>query len=173
MRFYSGFCLQDESGFFSHIIEENDLYLYGFSYGAIKAFKAVKAEVESGKRVDKLILLSPAFFQTKPKSFKRLQLKAFSSNANRYLQNFLGSCFAPYEKADVQTKLDTIEDLQTLLEYEWSLSELQELKEKGVRIEVYIGEKDRVIDAKGAFEFFTQVADVTYIKSGNHFLQGE
>lgn len=152
-------------------MQKSDFYVYGFSYGAIKAFETVKKEVGEGRRVDRLILLSPAFFQTKPKSFKRLQIKAYKADATRYLHNFLESCFAPYTRADVQTKLDTIEDLQTLLEYEWSLSELTQIQKRGVKIEVYLGEKDEIIDAKAAFAFFTQVADVTYIKGANHFLQ--
>ncbi len=170
MRFYSGFCMQNEEGFFSHLIEDGDFFVYGFSYGAIKAFEAVKKELKEGRRVDRLVLFSPAFFQTKPKSFKRLQTKAFRIDPNRYLENFLGSCFSPWKRADLKTKLDTIEDLQTLLEYEWSLNELKDMQNKGVDIEVYLGEKDAVIDAKGAFDFFTQVTDVTYIKNANHFL---
>ena len=171
MKFYSGFCLQNEKRLFDGFVEEGDFFVYGFSYGAIKAFEAVAKEIKEGKRVDRLTLLSPAFFQTKPKSFKRLQTKAFKADPNRYLHNFLGSCFSPYQNADVETKFDTLEDLQTLLEYEWSLSRLLELQKLGVSIEVYLGGKDGVIDVVGALEFFSQVADVTFIKEANHFLR--
>ena len=63
------------------------------------------------------------------------------------------------------------EELKELLEYEWSMHMFRTLQKKGVKIEVYLGGKDKIIDAKGAYDFFLDVATVTYIKDANHFLQ--
>ena len=171
MRFYSGFCLEDESFLFSHLIENGAFNLYGFSYGAIKAFEETKKKLENFERVDKLVLFSPAFFQTSSQAFKKLQLRSFSKNSSRYLNNFIKSCFAPYDVMDVKIRQDGVEDLEKLLYHEWKRDELLRLNEQGVVVEVYLGEKDEIIDVNGAFEFFKDVANVTFFKNANHFLQ--
>jgi hypothetical protein len=65
---------------------------------------------------------------------------------------------------------DVIE-LEELLEYEWSLAELVALRQSGIKIEVYLGAKDSIIDAMAARDFFRDVATVTFIQNANHFLQ--
>lgn len=142
----------------------------GFSYGAIKAFEATQVALTNGERVDTLQLFSPAFFQTKETKFKRLQLISYKKDQSRYMQQFLSSCFAPYEMKIVENKETTLDELQELLEYEWSVKDLQDLVKSGVNIEVYLGGEDRIIDAQVAKEFFVQVATVTFIKNANHFL---
>ena len=171
MKFYSGFFLQNEEYFFAHLMHKSDFCIYGFSYGAIKAFEEAKKRLLAFERIDRLVLFSPAFFQTKSEAFRKLQLRSFKGDQKSYVENFLGGCFAPYEKMDVQTKEDSEEDLKKLLYFEWSGDELLRLQEQGVVIEVYLGGEDRIIDAKGAYEFFKDVADVTLIKEANHFLQ--
>jgi len=71
MKFFSGFCFQNEKDIFKDYIEEGDFKVAGFSYGAIKAFEYV---LNSKERIDKLQLFSPAFFQSKSEKFKKLQL---------------------------------------------------------------------------------------------------
>ena len=171
MKFYSGFYLQNEQYLFAHLMQESDFYIYGFSYGAIKAFEEVKMRLGAFERVDKLVLFSPAFFQTKTEAFKKLQLRSFKKAPKMYVKNFLGSCFAPYRQENVQTKEDSIEDLERLLYYEWSSDELLWLKEQGVSVEVYLGGEDHIIDVDGAYDFFKDIAHVTLFKEANHFLQ--
>lgn len=171
MKFYSGFSLKNEAHFFDELINKSDYSVCGFSYGAIKAFEDVKKRLDEGKRVDTLQLFSPAFFQTKTKEFKRLQLMAYRRNEEVYLRQFINSCFSPHEKREVEHSVTVIDELEELLEYEWSLPDMQEITDKGVKIEVYLGSEDAIIDAEGAREFFKQVATVTYIKNANHFLQ--
>ena len=171
MQFFSGFSLTNESYLFDEYISKSDYSVVGFSYGAIKAFEYVKKELASSRRVDTLQLISPAFFQNKPNKFKKLQLMAYSKNELTYMKSFMNSCFEPYEKKIVQNKQTTKEELEELLNFEWNLQELESLVQKGVKIEVYLGEYDKIIDATDAKEFFMQVATVTYIKDANHFLQ--
>lgn len=171
MKFYSGFSLKNESHFFDGLIEDSDYTVCGFSYGAIKAFEHVKKQLDNGKRVDRLQLLSPAFFQTKTKEFKRLQLMAYRRNEEVYLRQFINSCFSPHDKKDVEHSVTILDELDELLNYEWSLPELQDIVDKGVKVEVYLGSEDKIIDVEGAREFFKLVATVTYIKNANHFLQ--
>ena len=171
MQFFSGFSLQKEEHFFDELIDTSDYNICGFSYGAIKAFQHTKKLLDEGKRVDRLQLFSPAFFQTKSEKFKRLQLLSFSKSQEKYLEQFIASCFSPYEKQVVQHSSATITQLEELLHFEWSVAELVELENKGVSIEVYLGAKDKIIDVNGAREFFLDVATVTYIKEANHFLQ--
>ncbi len=172
MKFFSGFALKNEQNFFTPFIKGGEFEVVGFSYGAIKALKYAQSELQNFRRIDRFVLLSPAFFQTKEESFKRLQLRAFQKNKERYLKNFLKSCFAPYEMKSVeQNSHDGLEELEELLWYEWSKADLLELQSRGVVVEVYLGGLDSIIDAKGAFEFFKDVADVTFLKKANHFLQ--
>jgi hypothetical protein len=64
-----------------------------------------------------------------------------------------------------------MEELDELLNYEWDIYELNRLAQKGVKIEVYLGSEDKIIDVESARELFLQVSTVTYIKNANHFLQ--
>jgi len=171
MKFYSGFSLKNDECFFEDFINTSEYSVCGFSYGAIKAFEYVKKQLACAKRVDTLQLFSPAFFQTKSNSFKKLQLRSFVKNSKVYLMNFLDSCFYPHAKTDVQRAEAVFEELEELLYYEWSLSQLQELCDKGVKIEVYLGGMDKITDVANARDFFVEVATVTYIKNANHFLQ--
>jgi hypothetical protein len=171
MKFYSGFSLKNEKYLFSELIKKSDYTVCGFSYGAIKALRAAKGVLDEGKRIDRLQLLSPAFFQTKDEKFKRLQLMSYKKNKEIYLKQFISSCFTPFEKKIVEHTDTTIDELRELLEYEWDLEDFKELIERGVKIEVYLGGQDRIIDVNAAKELFLEVATVTYIKDANHFLQ--
>jgi hypothetical protein len=171
MKFYSGFSLKNEQHFFDAYINSSEYAVCGFSYGAIKAFRYVKEQLALGKRVDTLQLFSPAFFSTKDEKFKKLQLLGYRKSRNIYLSEFIKSCFLPYKEKKVEhNNRDNIEELEELLYYEWNVEELQYLAKKGVKIEVYLGGEDKIIDVGGVREFFLQVATVTYIKEANHFL---
>lgn len=167
-NYYSGFCLKDEKELFKDYFIENDFTVSGFSYGAIKAFEQVS---QSGKRVDLLQLFSPAFFQTQSTKFKRMQLMFFNKDSKSYCDNFLENIAYP-------SKLDTkkyftqgsYEELEELLNYEWSEEKLQELVNRGIKIEVYLGEDDKIIDSKKAKDFFVQFATVYYLKRKGHTL---
>ena len=171
MQFFSGFSLSNEEYLLEGFLNTSAYSICGFSYGAIKAFKEVEKQLASGQRVDTLQLLSPAFFQTKDEKFKRLQKRAYVKNKIIYLKQFLNSCFEPYEKKIIQNKTTTLEELDELLFYQWNIDELKKIEEQGVKIEVYLGGKDNIVDAISAKEFFLEVATVTFVKDGNHFLQ--
>lgn len=171
MQFYSGFSLRDEEYLFSPYIKRSDFTICGFSYGTIAALNATLKLLKDAKRVDTLQLFSPAFFQTKDEKFKRLQLRSYKTNKELYMQQFVESCFAPYNKKVLTHKETSIEQLQELLEYEWDEQKLKYLEDCGVKIEVYLGGKDAIIDVEGAHEFFLEYATLTYIKDANHFLQ--
>jgi alpha-beta hydrolase superfamily lysophospholipase len=171
MKFYSGFSLVDESHLFEDFIQETQYCVCGFSYGAIKALDHTKELLRTGQRVDRLQLFSPAFFQTKPQKFKRLQTLAYTASKEAYLEQFINSCFLPFKRKVVLLKESSLEELEELLEYEWQLSDLVTLRDAGVKIEVYLGGEDKIIDAEAAKEFFLHATTVTYIKNANHFLQ--
>jgi len=171
MQFFSGFSLLHESYLFKDYINDTKYTVVGFSYGAIKALEYVKKTLAAKKRVDTLQLLSPAFFQTRDAKFKRLQLLYYSKGEIVYMKQFIKLCFEPYEQKIVEQKKSIKKELEELLNYEWDLDELENLLQKGIKIEVYLGENDKIIDVDGAREFFTQVSSVTYIKGANHFLQ--
>lgn len=168
MTFYSGFSLTNDRRFFEPFLRESDYTVAGFSYGAIKA--ALHA-ANSTSRIDTLQLFSPAFFQTKKTSFKRLQLTSFSTDKEGYLLRFLQGCFAPCTLQEVEMKTGTIDELDELLNFVWDDELMQKIVDKGIKIEVYLGLEDAIIDVLGAKAFFLPYATVTAIRTGNHFLQ--
>ena len=167
-RYFSGFCFVDESELFGEYLESNDFTVSGFSYGAIKAFEEV---LNSNQRVDKLQLFSPAFFQTFDDKFKRMQLMYFKKDADAYCKNFLQNVASPTNQ-DISKyfNLGTVQELEELLNYEWSEEKLQRLVDKGTIIEVYLGANDKIIDSLKAKEFFVNFATVYYIKEKGHLL---
>lgn len=168
MRFYSGFSLCDDERFFDPYLKHSAYTVAGFSYGAIKA---AEYTAQSRERIDTLQLFSPAFFQTKKESFRRLQMAGYFKDTERYLENFLTSCFAPLPRAPITAGESCAESLQELLYFEWKSDLMERIRNKGTRIEVYLGLQDQVIDVEGAREFFLPFATVTTIRKGNHFLQ--
>ncbi len=171
MRFLSGFSLQDVVLFFDSLIDQSDFSLCGFSYGAIGALKEALQRVQNSKRLDRLQLFSPAFFQTKGAAFKRLQLRAYVKDERAYLQQFICNAFSPYTPKHTLHKPSSLSELQELLDYVWSDEELSLLQKKGVKIEVYLGGEDAIIESDMARDFFIKYATVTIFKDANHFLQ--
>lgn len=168
MRFFSGFSLQGDRHFFEPYLKKSDYTVAGFSYGAIKA---AHFAAESTDRIDTLQLFSPAFFQTKKESFKRLQMGGYLKDPDGYLEAFLANCFAPCPMQAVEEGEHDADALHELLYFEWDETLMERIRAKGIRIEVYLGLEDKIIDVAGAREFFIPYATVTSIKRANHFLQ--
>lgn len=169
MKFFSGFCLANEQELFAPYLIQSDFTVAGFSYGAIKALKYA---LTCDERIDTLQLFSPAFFQDKDAKFKKLQTLSFSKNSEAYTQNFMQNIVYP-SSIDMQPyfKQGSLEELSELLHYTWDETSLQTLKERGVNIEVYVGECDTIIDAMAVKEFFVPYATVYYLKRVGHILK--
>jgi len=118
-----------------------------------------------------LQLLSPAFFQTKEEKFRRLQLLSYKKNAALYMKQFLRGCFAPFGMQSVENIETKSEELEELLYYVWNEKDFTLFEESGVKVEIYLGGEDKIIDIQKAREFFKNVGTLTYIKKANHFLQ--
>ena len=169
MKFFSGFCLANEQELFTSYLNQSDFTAAGFSYGAIKAFEYAFTCKE---RIDTLQLFSPAFFGDKDAKFKKLQTLSFSKNSDFYTQNFMQNSVYP-STFDMQPffKKGSIEELNELLHYTWNEERLHSLKERGIKIEVYVGEQDTIIDALHVKDFFVPFASVYYLKRVGHILK--
>jgi hypothetical protein len=170
MRYFNGFSLQNEEKLFSEFLLQSELCIAGFSYGAQKAFDHV---YESTERIDRLILLSPAFFQTQKPSFIRTQLRYFEAGQEPYVKQFLANVAYP-SNLDLSNylKVGGKEELEALLTYVWDEKKIQEILDRGTTIEVFLGEDDRIIDAQAAFDFFAPLTTTYFIKSVGHLLRG-
>lgn len=169
MIFHSGFSLRNDHLFFENFLKKSDYCVAGFSYGAIHA---ALFTAESDVRIDTLQLFSPAFFQTKKESFRRLQMGGYLKDPAAYTEKFIESCFAPCSIGSVELDSDASEEqLHELLYFEWTSDLMSAIRVKRIRIEVYLGLEDRVIDVAGARDFFIPYATVTSINRANHFLQ--
>lgn len=169
MKYFNGFCFQNEKELFDTYLGSNDFCVAGFSYGAIKAFEYTSTCKD---RIDKLQLFSPAFFQDFSDKFKRLQTMSFAKNKNRYIEKFLSQVKYPSDlNLDRYFREGNIDELEELLNYVWSTEKLKELVKKRIEIEVYIGEKDKIINPDTTLEFFKPFANVYYIKDVGHLLR--
>jgi glycosyltransferase involved in cell wall biosynthesis len=172
MQFYSGFSFCDESSLFQEYLDTSDLSIAGFSYGAIAAFLKAQENLKNNIRVDKLQLFSPAFFQTKNEKFKKLQLMGYRRSSQNYLEEFRKLCYQPYkEKKILKTTPTKLEELEELLFFQWRAQDIQQLVDRGVNVEVYLGGRDHIIDVEAARVFFKERATLIYIKNANHMLQ--
>jgi len=169
MLYFSGFSLKAEEELFENILFKSDYNIAGFSYGAIKAFEYT---LSSAKRVDRLQLISPAFFHDKSKQFIRTQLLYFKKNKEKYIDNFIKNCAYP-SSIDLTKYLTdgTYEELDKLLNYKWSEEKLQELNDKNIEIYVYLGKKDKIINSQKAYDFFKQYATIYYFNEKGHILK--
>ena len=169
MTFYSGFSLKEEEALFSSYHDRGDFCVAGFSLGAIKAFEMV---YESQKRVDKLQLFSPAFFQEEKIGFKTVQVRHFKKNKKQYLEHFFANICHPSDYAiKAYYHESPVEDLDLLLHYVWDREKLEDLKRRGIMIEVYLGEEDKIINTAKTKAFFQPFGQVIMIKNAGHILQ--
>ena len=168
-KYFNGFSLQNEEELFSEYLIQSELCVAGFSYGAQRAFEYV---YESKERIDRLILLSPAFFQTQKPSFIRTQLRYFENGQQSYVEQFLKNVAYP---SDVDLldylQIGTAQKLEALLTYEWDTEKIKMVLDRGTTIEVFLGSKDKIIDAEAAFEFFSELMTTYFIKDAGHLLK--
>ena len=171
MKYFNGFSLHLEEVFFEEYLIESDFAVAGFSYGAQKAFEYVYSTKE---RVDRLILLSPAFFQTQKPGFLRTQLRYFQNGQEAYVKQFLENVTYP-SQVDLANHLniETIEELEALLSYQWDTEKIREVVNRGTTIEIFIGAKDKIIDPQAAFEFFSDCTTTYFVKSVGHLLKSK
>jgi len=168
LKYFNGFSLYNEESFFKQYIIDSEFCVVGFSYGAQKAFEEV---YNSKKRVDRLILLSPAFFQNKKLSFVRTQLRYFDLGQEDYVENFLKNVSYP-SNVDLSKCLNigTKKELEELLLYKWDRDKLEELVKRGISIEVFLGSSDKIIDSKVAKKFFSTICTTYFVKNVGHLL---
>jgi len=168
MKYFNGFALQGEERFFESYLIKSDFCVAGFSYGAQLAFEYA---YKTNKRIDRLLLLSPAFFQHHKSSFIRTQLRYFKSDQQAYTQQFLKNVAYP-SSIDLKPYLNIgrYEELKSLLTYIWDKDKMMALQKRGVTIEVFIGGKDKIVDAQKSFEFFSKINTAYYFKEQGHLL---
>lgn len=170
VRFFSGFGFEKEQGLFEPFLPavSAGFTLAGFSYGAIEAFEYALSTPE---RIERLVLLSPAFFQNRPENFKRQQLMGFKKDAARYFEQFYAACDVPTEMIAPFKAPGDAAALKRLLNYRWQSDAMGRLSERGTEVVVYLGGRDRIIDARAAATFFSRLCEVYYLKNAGHFLQ--
>jgi pimeloyl-ACP methyl ester carboxylesterase len=168
MFYFNGFSLQNEEKLFSEFLLKDDLCVAGFSYGAQKAFEYV---YHAKERINTLILLSPAFFQTQKPSFIRTQLHYFDVGQESYIKQFLTHVSSP-SNVDLSTYLNvgSREELEALLTYQWDHNKIHEVLDRGTTIEVFLGEEDKIIQSLSAFRFFSSLTTTYLIKNRGHIL---
>jgi pimeloyl-ACP methyl ester carboxylesterase len=169
VNYFSGFCLSEEQTLFPELIVEGETTVAGFSYGAQQALEYA---VNSKTRIDRLILLSPAFFHDQTSEFKESQLHYFKQHHASYIKQFLKNVVYP-SRMDLASyfKLGKEEELESLLHYKWEEEKFQMLQQRGVAIEVFLGGKDKIVNTQKAMAFFEPLATCYLIKEVGHLLQ--
>lgn len=168
MQYFHGFSLKNEACLFEEYTSKSEYCVAGFSYGAQKALEYAYAYQG---RIDKLILLSPAFFQNKKPSFIRTQLRYFNTDKAAYVKTFLENVSFPSRLSlDSYLEVGRAEELESLLIYKWDEKKILALKSRGVEIEVFLGAKDKIIDVKSTLEFFKPLSTTYTIQNYGHSL---
>jgi len=169
MKYFNGFSLTGEEVFFSNYLDKSDYTVSGFSYGAQQAFEHV---YHTDTRIDRLILLSPAFFQTQKPSFIRTQLRYFEAGKVSYVKQFLANVASPSNLSlEEYLKVGTKKELESLLTYVWDKQKIKEVLARGTTIEVFLGDKDKIIDNKETLAFFKDITTIYTIKKSGHLLE--
>lgn len=166
MKYFSGFGFEDESELFSSFLSYSKYDIAGFSYGAQKAMQ----EALKQTRVQKLILLSPAAFTHLDIEEKKKQIEIFESKKESYLSMFYKKCGLKKEHHKY-LKNTSRDELEELLFYEWKSSDLRSLYQKGCKIEVHIGEMDKIIDVEYAKELFLPYGIIFFHHKVGHILR--
>lgn len=169
MKFFSGFGFKNEQELFDAYIAPGKYTVAGFSYGAQKALKYA---LETENRIDRLILLSPSFFNDRQESFKRAQIHYFKLDKSSYTKQFMSNTYYPSSKTiNVEFMSDTNEnELHDLLNFFWKEDDLKSILDKNITIEVFLGGKDKIIDSKAANDFFSKLTTTYFIKEAGHLL---
>lgn len=169
MKYFNGFCLKGEEALFQEYLVESDYCVAGFSYGAQKAFEYVHHN--SDTRVDRLILISPAFFQNHKKSFVKTQLRYFKADKEAYQKAFLENVVYP-SNLSLEAYLDdgSYEELNELFSYVWEADKIEALLKRGVTIEVFMGAEDKIVDADKSQTFFSALVPIYLFKEKGHIL---
>jgi hypothetical protein len=169
MKFFSGFCFNNEEILFEEYLNKSKYNVSGFSYGAIKAVEYVN---NSDLRVDTLQLFSPAFFNNVEKKFIRVQLLHFKKDRDSYIKNFLQNSIYPSSiKIDKFYYDGSYSELEELLTYNWDIEKIKTIVKKGTILEVFLGEDDKIIDSKVVKDFFSEYATIYMIKNSGHILK--
>ena len=168
MKYFNGFALQGEEVFFKEQLIDAEFTVAGFSYGAQQAFEYAYS---ANKRIDRLILLSPAFFQNHKKSFIKTQLRYYKADKKSYTEAFLQNVSYPSHINLYEHLMNAnYDELEALLTYVWEKEKVVELLERGITIEVFMGGVDKIVDAEKSFEFFSALVPVTLFKELGHLL---
>lgn len=169
VKYFNGFSLRGEEALFSEYLIDSDLCIAGFSYGAQKAFDHVYS---TAQRVERLILLSPAFFQTQKESFVRTQLHYFEAGNEAYVETFLKNAASPSSlDLSAYLKTGTKEELEALLQYKWDPRKIHDVVSRGTTVEVFLGQEDKIIALEDAYDFFAEHCTVYLMKETGHILQ--
>ena len=169
MTYFHGFSLQSEEVLFKDYLSSSTHCVAGFSYGAQQALEYA---YHSDQRIDKLILLSPAFFQDQKPSFVRTQLRYFKADKDAYIKQFLDNVTYPSkETLDNHLNVGNVDELEALLTYTWDADKIKTLLKRGVVIEVFFGTEDKIIDFTSALDFFKPLCTTYTLKNMGHLLR--
>jgi len=87
------------------------------------------------------------------------------------MDNFYNNAIYPSTKLIKKyKKSSSIKDLKELLYYVWDKTKLKALVKKGIKIEVYLGEYDKITDTKHVLEFFRDFATIYFLNKKGHTL---
>jgi len=182
MKYFSGFCFKDEYLFFQDNVNidfsKSDYVVCGFSFGAMRAFEFL---LKYNKRIDKLILISPAFFNNTKNNFKQLQLRGFEFDSDKYIKTFLRNIQKPYldkqtklyNYLDIPSKQEGLKQLEQMLYYTWDKNKLDILAKRNILLEVYLGVKDSIINTNITKDFFMPYGDIYMINNASHILSND
>ncbi|MRI58455.1 MAG: hypothetical protein C6H99_03000 [Epsilonproteobacteria bacterium] len=173
MVYFSGLGFRYEQVLFREYLDGGDFVVAGFSYGAQKACVEALKRIDRGERIQKLQLLSPAYFDDMDEALKKKEIAAFVKNKEAYMRFFYKKALYPALDLDISRfqREPALHELQEVLHFHWRRSDLKRLQESGVDIEIYLGELDKIVNTKLAHRFFKEFGTSYLIKGVGHLLK--
>lgn len=170
MKYFNGFSLKGEEEIFKEWLPKGEMGVAGFSYGAQQALEYAYT---SSKRIERLVLISPAFFQEESRAFVRTQLRYFQADKEAYLEQFLANVAYPASSEVLRPYLceGAIEDLEALLSYQWEQKKIESLLARGVEIEVLMGMRDKIVKSEAMEAFFKRTTNYCFKDAGHLLLR--
>lgn len=150
--------------------ESSDL---GANQDSCKSCKSSNSNANPPQRINRMILLSPAFFNDKNEDFKNTQMATFEKNRAIYMKAFYKNIGANAEDGAYLREIDLLDsrDLEQCLHYKFKSADLEALNARGVEIISIFGECDKIINAQIAHAFFARFGVAFFIKGANHLLR--
>ncbi|RAX58340.1 hypothetical protein CCZ01_02680 [Helicobacter monodelphidis] len=171
MIYFSDFFLENEFSIFEplEVLCPHFYDVIGFGCGTQKALEYA---LHSTKRIDRLCLLSPLFFQNQSSKQKQRECEQFTQNPTKYIHRFLERChFSDRMQPFLKKTLLSPQEWSAIVTYQFQQQHFKILRQRGIQIEVFLGKNNEIIPSNQILEFFLPLSHrLFFFNQAGYFL---